>query len=223
VTTHVVDVADRAAVEAWAAATRARHAATDVLIHNAGGGCVGTVADAGYEGFAWVLGVNLWGVIHGVKAFLPQLVARPEAHLVVVASINAFLPFPTNGPYNVAKSGVEALSETLMAELSGTGVAVTTVYPGGIRTAISRNARYTTGEDHAGFERRAMTTPERAARVIAQGIARNRRRIYVGADARLMALGRRLAPLRMLRLVTWGWRRSEGARRPARRRRPTVS
>jgi hypothetical protein len=55
-----------------------------------------------------------------------------------------------------------------------------------------------------------MTTPERAARVIVAGLERGRRRIYVGADARLMALARRLAPLGMLRLVTWGWRRSEG-------------
>lgn len=211
-TTRLVDVADRAAVEAWARATHDEYGATDMLINNAGVGCVATVADAGYEDFAWVLGVNLWGVIHGVKAFLPQLVERPEAHLVTIASINAFLPFPTSGPYNVAKSGVEALSETLMAELSATPVAVTTVYPGGIKTAISKNSRYTSSEDHAGFERRALTTPQRAARVIVSGLKRRRRRIFVGVDARLMAAARRVSPQGVLRLVTWGWRRVEGAR-----------
>lgn len=208
VSTHVVDVADRAAVERWAAATIDEHGRADMLIGNAGVGCVATVADASYADFDWVLGVNLWGVIHGVKAFLPHLLERPEAHIVTVASINAFLPFPTSGPYNVAKSGAEALSETLMSELAGSDVVVSTAYPGGVRTSISENARYTTPADDAGFERRALTSPERAAGVIVAGIKRNRRRMYVGIDARLMALAQRLFPAGMRRFVTWGWRRT---------------
>ncbi|NOY55555.1 MAG: SDR family NAD(P)-dependent oxidoreductase [Actinobacteria bacterium] len=208
VTTHVVDVGDRHAVEAFALAVERRHGGVDVIVNNAGVGCVATVEDATYEDFDWVIGVNLWGVIHGVKAFLPLLRKRPEAHIVNVASVNSFLPFPTSGPYNISKSGVEALSETLMEELSDTNVSVSCVYPGGVKTNISRNARHTSDEENVEFERRAMATPDQAARRIIRGIKKDRKRIVVGVDAKLMVIARRLSPLGTLRLVTWGWRRT---------------
>jgi len=122
---------------------------------------------------------------------------------VNVGSINSFLPFPTSGPYSIAKYGVEALSETLKAELSGSNVSVTCVYPGGVRTNISRSSRHTTGEDVAVFERAALTTPGRAARLIIRGIRRDKKRILVGPDARLLATARRLFPAGTLRLMTW--------------------
>jgi NAD(P)-dependent dehydrogenase (short-subunit alcohol dehydrogenase family) len=208
VTTHVVNVSDRVAVERYAQAAHEQHGRVDAIINNAGVGCVATVEDATYDDFDWVLGVDLWGVIHGVKAFLPLLRKRPEAWIVNVGSVNSFLPFPTSAPYNIAKFGVEALSETLMMELSGTAIGVSCVYPGGIKTDIARRARHTTEADVAGFERRALTTADEAARLIIRGVKRGRKRIMVGPGVRLLALGRRLFPLTMLRLVTAGWRRT---------------
>ena len=99
VTTHVVDVADRRAVGQFAVAVEREHGAVDVLINNAGVACVATVEEATDDDFAWVMGVNLWGVIHAVRVFLPLLRARPQAHIVNVASVNSFIPFPANGPY----------------------------------------------------------------------------------------------------------------------------
>lgn len=212
VTTHVVDVSDPEAVAGYARAAREQHGAVDVVINNAGVATVATVEASTYDDFAWVLGVNLWGTIHGVKAFLPLLRERPEAHIVNISSVAGYLPFPTNGPYSVSKYGVTALSETLMAELWGTSIHVSCVHPGGVKTAISRNTRYTTADDHAQFERMARLTPARAARIIVKGIKRNRRRILVGADARLMALFRWLFPIRTLGLVSWMWRRMTAGR-----------
>ncbi|NNJ62228.1 MAG: SDR family oxidoreductase [Dactylosporangium sp.] len=209
VTTRVVDVSDRTAVEDFAAAVLRDHGRVDILINNAGVACVASVEDASYDDFTWVLGVNLWGVIHGVKAFLPLLRQRPEAQIVNVASINTFVPFPTNGPYNIAKGGVGALSETLMAELSGTTVAVSCVYPGGVSTGIARRARYTSPADAEGFERRAMTTPDTAARTIIRGMRRGRQRILVGADARVLLIARRCLPMTTFRLIARGWRRQQ--------------
>lgn len=110
VTTHVVDVADRSAVEAFARAVVRDHGGVDLLVNNAGIGCVATVEQSTHDDFARVLGVNLWGVIHGVQVFLPLLRQRPEAQIVNVASVNSFVPFPTSGPYNISKFGVDALS-----------------------------------------------------------------------------------------------------------------
>lgn len=201
VTSYEVDVSDRRAVESFADDVMRDHGRVDILINNAGVGCVATVEQATYDDFDWVLGINLWGVIHGVKAFLPLLRERPEAHIVNIGSVNSYVPFPTNGPYNISKFGIDALSQTLMQELAGTHIAVSCVYPGGVRTHASRNARHTTADDHNRFESVARMNPQEAARRIVAGIERDRPQIFVGADARLLAFARRLAPMSTLRLI----------------------
>jgi NAD(P)-dependent dehydrogenase (short-subunit alcohol dehydrogenase family) len=203
VTTHVVDVGDRARVEAFARETVQAHGRVDVLINNAAVNTYRTVRDSTLEDFEWVLSANLWGTIHTVQAFLPLLEQRPAAHIVNVSSIAGLLPFPMNGPYNVSKAGVAALSETLMVELAGTGIAVTCVHPGGVKTNISRNARYTTAADHALFDRLTLTSPEHAANAIVAGLKRGRKRVFVGLDARLLHWLRRCLPLSSLDLVAW--------------------
>lgn len=147
------------------------------------------------EDFAWVLDVNLWGVVHGVRAFLPHLETRPEAHIVNVSSINAYLGFVRNGPYNISKHAVAGFTETLWQELAGSTVRATLVHPGGIKTNIARNARYTSAEMADHFEDLAQTTPEQAAAVILRGVTRNTRRVFIGGDAWFMQLAKRLAPV----------------------------
>ena len=194
VTTHVVDVRNRAAVERWAREAEAAHGGVDVIINNAGLTVRISVEEASYEDFELVLGVNLWGVIYGCKAFLPLLRKRPEGHIVNVSSINGMVPFAKNGPYNVSKYGVLGFTETLMQELNGQSVRVTCVHPGGIRTNIVRNSRGTTQEEVEEFDRIAMTSPDQAAKVIVRGIRKNKQRVYIGMDAKLMAFAKRMMP-----------------------------
>ena len=122
VSTHVVDVADRDAVFRWASDVASEHGGVDVLINNAGVAVLATIEEVDYDDFEWVVGVNVWGVVHGVKAFLPLLRQRPEGHIVNISSINGMLPFPRNGPYNLSKFAVAGFTETLVQELRGTGI-----------------------------------------------------------------------------------------------------
>jgi NAD(P)-dependent dehydrogenase (short-subunit alcohol dehydrogenase family) len=201
VTQHVIDVGDRASVAAYASDAERAHGAVDVLINNAGVNSYRTIRDSSHEDFEWVLNTNLWGPIHCVRAFLPLLEARPVAHIVNISSIASFLPLPMTGPYNMAKAGVTALSETLMVELSDSNIGVTCVHPGGVKTNISRRALHTTAQDHALFDRLARTTPEQAAAAIVRAIKRNRRRVLIGADAKLLYALRWLMPRLCLAIV----------------------
>jgi len=201
VSLHRVDVGDREAVEAWAAAAAAEHGGVDAIVNNAGVTSKGSLAEARYDDIEWVLRINLWGVIHGVKAFLPLLERRPEGHIVNISSINALVPFPDNGPYNISKYAVAGLSETLMQELSGTRISVSCVHPGGIDTDIVRSGRNLSEAEGDRFQRAARTSPERAAEVIVAGLKRDRPRILVGADAAVMAAMKRLLPISSVRLA----------------------
>jgi NAD(P)-dependent dehydrogenase (short-subunit alcohol dehydrogenase family) len=206
VTTHLVDVRDRGAVERYASEVAAQHGGADILINNAGVVVRATIEEVSYEDFAFVLDVNLWGVIHGVKAFLPLLRRRPEAHIVNISSLNGMVPFAKNGPYNVSKYGVLGLSETLMQELRGGPIRVTCVHPGGIRTRIVQRGRGVTEEEAALFQRVAATSADQAARAILRAVERNQERVLVGADAKVIAAAKRVLPawtVRLVGAVTW--------------------
>jgi NADP-dependent 3-hydroxy acid dehydrogenase YdfG len=207
VSTHVVDVADPAAVTCFADEVLTAHSTVDVLINNAGVQAVATVEDLTLDDYAWVLGVDLWGVIHGVKAFLPHLRTRPEAHIVNVGSANSLVPFPTASAYVAAKHAVDGFTGSLQQELSSTPVRVSMVYPGTVATNAARNSRYVTEREAEATERTALTSPQRAARLILRGVERNRSRIYVGADMRVLAAANRLAPMTTRRALAYAARR----------------
>lgn len=201
VMTALVDVADRTAVETFARRAIEEMGHVDAIINNAGVTASATIEEISYEDFDWILGINLHGVIHGVKSFLPHLRTRPEAHIVNISSINAFLPFPGNGPYNISKYAVQGLSETLMQELLGTKVSVTCVHPGGIKTNIARNARHATPADAEHFDRVARTSADEAARIILRAMQRRKRRLFIGIDSKLMQLVKRLLPMTAVAVV----------------------
>jgi NAD(P)-dependent dehydrogenase (short-subunit alcohol dehydrogenase family) len=194
VTTHRVDVRDRAAVERYAAEVEAQHGGADVIINNAGIVVRATIEEMSYEAFASVIDVNFWGVVHGTKAFFPLLRKRSEGHIVNISSINAMVPFSHNGPYNASKYAVLGLSETLMQELRGQPIRVTCVHPGGIKTNIVRSAAGVSSREAAAFDRIAMTSARGAARTILNGVEKNRERVYVGIDAKVMAAAKRVIP-----------------------------
>ena len=143
----VVDVADRAAVENLASFARTVFDGPPTLvINNAGVGIGGRpVGDIGLDDWDWALGINLWGVVHGCELFAPMLREAGRGGIINVASAAGFAAAPSMGPYNVSKAGVMSLSETLAAELAGTGVAVTVLCPTFVKTNVARDGRITEG------------------------------------------------------------------------------
>ncbi len=139
----VCDVSSWQSVEALRDATVRLYGPADVLCNNAGVAGVGAIAEASLKTWEWCLGVNLWGVIHGCRAFLGAMIERGSGHVVNTASVLGHISSPGTGPYNVSKHGVVALSETLHAEMAaaGTGVGVTCLCPGLVATNILDSER----------------------------------------------------------------------------------
>jgi NAD(P)-dependent dehydrogenase (short-subunit alcohol dehydrogenase family) len=144
VLTVPTDVSVAEEVEALAATTIEHFGDVHLVCNNAGVGSRGlTVADLPLADFTWVIGVNLFGVIHGIHAFLPRLRANGVGHIVNTASISGLYHLPRMAPYNASKAGVVALSETLRFELDaeGGGVGVSVLCPSWVRTNISTSDR----------------------------------------------------------------------------------
>jgi butyryl-CoA dehydrogenase len=195
-----VDVADRAAMHAWAERVAAEHGAVHLAVNNAGVALGATIAQMSYDDLEWLFGINFWGVVHGTKAFLPHLLAAEEGHIVNVSSVFGLIAVPGQGAYNAAKFAVRGYTECLRQELEleGRRVSATCVHPGGVKTNIARAARNPQldliSRDQAArrFDDFACTTPEWAALRIVRGVQRNARRVLIGADARAIDLLQRL-------------------------------
>lgn len=138
-----VDVSDWTAIQDLAQATMDAFGAVHVLHNNAGVVVSGPIAELSLADWEWVLGVDLWSVIYGIKAFLPLIRQSGEGHIVSTASTAGLQSAPSIGPYNVAKFGVVALSETLRMELGAedSGVSASVLCPGAINTQIVRSKR----------------------------------------------------------------------------------
>ena len=139
----VCDVSQQAAVEALAAATTCRFGSrVHLLFNNAGVGLAGPLKDASTAQWQWVLGVNLWGVIHGIQAFLPQMLQHGQkGHIVNTASMAGHISWGGLGVYSASKYAVVSISETLAQELKNTAIGVSVLCPLGVRTEIFRSAR----------------------------------------------------------------------------------
>jgi NAD(P)-dependent dehydrogenase (short-subunit alcohol dehydrogenase family) len=129
-------------VEALAARAYERFGSVELLCNNAGVAGGGAVAELDRRDWEWVLGVNLWGVIHGVTSFLPRMLGSgTPAHVVNTASMAGFFAPPGMAPYAVSKFGVVALSESMRAELAGSPVGVSVLCPGWVSTRIHESDR----------------------------------------------------------------------------------
>jgi NAD(P)-dependent dehydrogenase (short-subunit alcohol dehydrogenase family) len=135
------DVSSRVAIEDLRDAALDAFGAVHVVHNNAGVVAAGSVAEISLELWEWVLAVDLWSVIHGVRTFLPLLTAQGEGHIVNTASTAGLQANPGIAPYNVAKFGVVALSETMRREFDGTGVGVSVLCPGAVNTRIVESER----------------------------------------------------------------------------------
>jgi butyryl-CoA dehydrogenase len=194
VSSQHVDVADRAAVYAWADQVVADHGRVNLIVNNAGVAMSATVESMSYEDLEWLMDIDFWGVVYGTKAFLPHLKAAGEGHVVNISSVFGLVGIPTQSAYNSAKFAVRGFTESLRIALAAQrcGVSATVVHPGGIRTDIARNARIDPStaamagdpeKARTEFERALRTSPEAAAEQILRAVLRNRRRALVGPDA----------------------------------------
>jgi NAD(P)-dependent dehydrogenase (short-subunit alcohol dehydrogenase family) len=204
ISTHVVNVADRKAVEALPEQIIARHGAIDGIINNAGiiQPFVG-IENLELDVMERVVDVNLWGPIYVIKAFLPYLLERPEAHIVNVSSMGGFFPFPGQTMYGASKAGLKLLTEGLYSELSDTNVRVTVVYPGAIDTNISENSGL--GDAYASNADSSALKPLQAgvaAQIIIDGIEKDKYSVLVGSDAKMMDLLYRISPKRAAGLIS---------------------
>ena len=188
-----LDVADRDAMARYALDVVQQFGRVNVVVNNAGVALAGDFTDLEYNDIDWIVGVNFWGVVHGTKEFLPHIIASGDGHVVNLSSLFGLISMPGQSMYNATKYAVRGMSEALREEMliAGHPVGVTAVHPGGIKTAIARNARVSAKEDKQQtaelFDKKlAKMTPERAAEIIVDGILKNRARVLVGIDAHAM-------------------------------------
>ncbi|HEY0975530.1 MAG TPA: SDR family NAD(P)-dependent oxidoreductase [Solimonas sp.] len=212
VTSQKLDVADRAAVYAWADRVVADHGKVNLVFNNAGVALGATIEGMKYEDFEWLMNINFWGVVYGTKAFLPHLKKTGDGHIVNTSSVFGLIGIPSQSAYNAAKFAVRGFTESLRQELDmeGCGVSATSVHPGGIKTNIAKAARMDASvkqigldekEATAKFEKNFITTANKAARIIIRAVERNQRRVLVGPDAVVLDLMARLLPSAYQRLV----------------------
>lgn len=214
---YIVDVADSAAVEAFARDVRQDFGRASILINNAGVALFGTFEELTIAEFDWLFRVNFWGVIHGCKFFLPLLRQQKEARIVNMSSVFGLIAPPGQTAYGASKYAVRGFSESLREELRGTSVGLTCVHPAGISTNIAMNARAgaaTNAQEQVQarelFNRVALITPEQAAQTIIQGIVRDKDRVLIGADAYRIDWMARLLPTRAGAMFTsWLQKRRE--------------
>ncbi|MGV9800586.1 SDR family NAD(P)-dependent oxidoreductase [Mycobacterium sp. NPDC003449] len=188
-----IDVTEREAFQLYADAVKEHFGKVNQIYNNAGIAFTGDVEISQFKDIERVMDVDFWGVVNGTKAFLPHLIESGDGHIVNVSSLFGIFAVPGQAAYNSAKFAVRGFTEALRQEMAVAKhpVKVTCVHPGGIKTAIARNATAAEGLDSArlaeAFDRKlANTTPERAAKIILEAVRKDRARVLVGADAKIL-------------------------------------
>lgn len=197
---YALDVASREAVFDHADDVRRDFGTAHFVFNNAGVTMVGTFEHMDIDEIEWQLGINLWGVIYGSKAFLPMMLAQREGCIINISSVFGLVGFPAQSAYNISKFGVRGLTECLWRELEGTGVRALSVHPGGIKTNIERAGRRCklSGEQEARFsalgDKLLTTPPEDCAAAILNGVRRGKKRVVTGNQSAPLFWLSRLMP-----------------------------
>ncbi|MBE8477526.1 SDR family oxidoreductase [Streptomyces justiciae] len=199
-----VDVADGAAVDAFAAEVAAAHGVPDIVVNNAGVGHSGTFLQTTEKEWRRVLDVNLWGVIHGCRAFGTLMADRGEGgHIVNLASAAAYLPSKILAAYATSKAAVFMLSDCLRAELAPAGIGVSTICPGIVNTNITRTTTFsgqsadqlaTTRDRVSGLYAKRNFTPDKVARQILRAVRKDKAVVPVTPEARAARFLGRVSP-----------------------------
>jgi len=197
-----LDVAEREAMADYTESVVAHFGVVHQVYNNAGIAYNGDVLKSEFKDIERIMDVDFWGVVNGTKAFLPHVIASGDGHIVNISSVFGLVSLPGQGAYNAAKFAVRGFTEALRQEMlvAGHPVKVTCVHPGGVKTAVARNATVAEGQDAQTFadffdRRLARLSPEAAAETITDGVFRGRARIVVGWDAKALdALSRIIGP-----------------------------
>lgn len=215
VNTQVLDVSDREQMAQWATQVYEDLGKINVIINNAGVALSASVESMQYDDFDWLMKINFGGVVHGCKSFIPYIKKSSWGYIVNVSSLFGLISTPNNSAYNAAKFAVRGFTESLRIELmmSNQKIGVSSVHPGGIKTNIVNSAREGEGligvasrmspdERKQNFNQKmAKTTPERAARIIVDGIVKQKPRILIGFDAKMLDILQRLLPVKYQNVV----------------------
>ena len=192
-----VDITSKKAVEQLLGHSVAAWGHVDGVINNAGIiQPFKKVNDIGFDDIERVFDVNFLGTLYMIKAFLPHLLTRPEAHIVNVSSMGGFMPVAGQSVYGASKAAVKILSEGLASELSETAVGVTTAFPGAMFTDIKANSGLgrEAGAGPEGHAENAAMPPSKAAAIIINGIEERKTRIFIGRDAKSMNVAYKFMP-----------------------------
>jgi NADP-dependent 3-hydroxy acid dehydrogenase YdfG len=188
-----LDVTEREAFQLYADEVNDHFGTVNQIYNNAGIAFAGDVEVTQFKDIERVMDVDYWGVVNGTKVFLPHLIASGDGHIINVSSVFGLFAVPGQAAYNAAKFAVRGFTEALRQEMivAGHPVKVTTVHPGGIKTGIVRNMEAVEGVDKdelmKTFDKRlASTSPEKAARIILEGVRKNKARVLVGTDAKAL-------------------------------------
>lgn len=182
----------------------------DIIVNNAGVPVVGFVEKIPVEDWRWIISINLMGVVHGCKAFIPIFQRQGAGHIVNIASSAGIVSLAEMAPYNVTKAGVISLSETLRAELSGRNIGVTVVCPTFFKTNLMEQARYT--DDHQikmakAFFEKSMCTAQDVSRDIIRSVKKNKLYVLTQIDAKIYWRFKRFFPQFFHDFMGWVYRK----------------
>ena len=197
-----LNVAEREAVLAYADAVVTHFGEVHQIYNNAGIAYNGDLENSEFKDIERVMDVDFWGVVNGTKAFLPHVIASGDGHVVNISSLFGLIAVPGQNAYNAAKFAVRGFTEALRQEMlvARHPVKVTCVHPGGIKTAVARNATVADGQNAQSFaeffdKHMALHTPEMAAETIINAVAKGRARVVVGWEAKALdVLARIIGP-----------------------------
>ena len=203
---HTADVTDPERMRALPAEVLEAHGGVNLLVNNAGITIQKSFATHSLGDWERMIGINLWGVLHGCHFFREALLAADAAHVVNLSSMSAFAGLPGQSSYCATKSAVQALSESLFAEWHLDGIGVTSVHPGAIRTEMIQATLAESDDVEAArrnyeLAQRMGVDPEHAARKIVEAIQKGKVRVRIGRDALVLDWLKRIAPTRIHRLM----------------------
>lgn len=204
---HAINITEKDAVAGLPKAVIEAHGQVDGVIN-----CAGIIQpfvkinDLEYDAIDRVMSVNFYGTLYMTKSFLPFLLKCSEAHIVNVSSMGGFLPVPGQAIYGASKAAVKLMTEGLYAELLDTPVHVSVVFPGATATNITKNSNVggpsldNLGDDAKKLSAK-MLAPDKAAKIILDGVETNKVQIFTGSDSRTMNRLYRLNPVSATKLI----------------------
>ncbi|HPP79588.1 MAG TPA: SDR family NAD(P)-dependent oxidoreductase [Deltaproteobacteria bacterium] len=200
VMTKKTDVSKREEVEDLARVVLAERKRVDILFNNAGVGLGGSFAETSIEDFEWLFSINFWGVLYGIKAFLPHMMEKRYGHIVNTSSLAGLTALPGMSAYSAAKFAVAGLGEAIRSELRKYNIGVSTICPGVINTRVVEDGRMHLRESARAnrdsvveFYRRWGWPPERVAKAVLSAVRMNRSVVPVGPEAWVQWIGKRLS------------------------------